>query len=60
MDLIKRSRRMPQVEEGWQVTYALFARQGFTEATQAAARELHVQLVTLQDIESVLSSLEQG
>jgi uncharacterized protein len=59
-DLIKRSRRMPQVEEGWQVTYALFARQGFTEATRAAAMELDVQLVTLQDIESVLSSLEQG
>jgi AAA+ ATPase superfamily predicted ATPase len=50
-DLIQRSQRMPQVSEGWQVQYALFSREGFTAAAQALARELGVQLVTLNDME---------
>lgn len=50
-DLIKRSQRMPQVVEGWQVQYILFAREGFTAAAADTARELGVQLVTLQEME---------
>ncbi len=50
-DLIKRSQRMPQVAEGWQVQYILFAREGFTAAAADTARELGVQLVTLQEME---------
>ena len=53
-DLIQRSQKMPQVAEGWEVQYALFSRQGFTQATQEAARELGVRLVTLPEIEKTL------
>jgi len=31
VDLIKRSQLMPQVEAGWQTSYALFSRVGFME-----------------------------
>jgi AAA+ ATPase superfamily predicted ATPase len=52
--LIERSRRMPQVSEGWQVQYALFSREGFTDATKETAKELGVRLVTLEQIEETL------
>jgi uncharacterized protein len=50
-DLLKRSQRMPQTAEGWQVQYILFSREGFTSAAEETARELGVKLVTLQDME---------
>ena len=53
-NLIRRSQRMPQVAEGWQVQYALFSREGFTKATIEMARELGVRLVTLDDMEKTL------
>ncbi|HZQ08148.1 MAG TPA: ATP-binding protein [Anaerolineae bacterium] len=53
-DLIKRSRRMPQVEAGWDVQYGLFAREDFTEATKQAARELGVRLIPLKQLEADL------
>jgi hypothetical protein len=49
---------MPQVEEGWEVQYALFGREGFTQATQQAAQELGVRLVSLVEIERVLAAAE--
>jgi AAA+ ATPase superfamily predicted ATPase len=49
--LIKRSQRMPEVAEGWNVQYVLFSREGFTIATQEAATELGVRLVTLREME---------
>ena len=55
-DLIERSQRMPQVAQGWQTQYALFARAGFTEPTQALARELKSRLVDLDDLERALIS----
>ena len=54
-DLIKRSQRMPQVTEGWQTQYALFARTGFTEALQQEARETNALLISLTQIEETLS-----
>jgi uncharacterized protein len=54
-DLIARSQRMPQVAEGWKTQYALFAREGFTEATQQAASELGARLVTLPELELALA-----
>ncbi|HSH05093.1 MAG TPA: ATP-binding protein [Anaerolineae bacterium] len=54
-DLMKRSQRMPQVAEGWQVDYVLFGRMGFTEALQLEADEVGCQLITLADIERQLS-----
>jgi AAA+ ATPase superfamily predicted ATPase len=56
-DLIQRSRRMPQVTEGWQVEYVLFSRDGITEATLIMARDLNVRLVTLDEIEKVLNEV---
>jgi hypothetical protein len=53
-DLIKRSQRMPQVAEGWQTQYALFARTGFTEALQQEARETNALLISLTQIEETL------
>ena len=53
-DLIKRSQRLPQVTEGWAVSYALFAREGFSEAARTAAAELGVRLVALPDLERTL------
>ncbi len=50
-DLVKRSQRMPQVAEGWQTQYVLFARAGFTDATRDAARALNARLVDLSELE---------
>jgi AAA+ ATPase superfamily predicted ATPase len=50
-DLIQRSLKMPQVAEGWKVQYALFSREGFTDATIETAKELSVRLVTLNEME---------
>jgi hypothetical protein len=49
--LIDRSRRMPQVTEGWLVQYALFSREGFTDATLEAAEKQGVRLITLAEME---------
>lgn len=56
-DLMRRSQRMPQVAEGWQVQYALFAREGFTEAAREMAKELGVRLVTLVEIEKTIGDV---
>ncbi len=53
-DLVKRSQRMPQVAEGWQTQYILFARAGFTDATRDAARALNARLVDLSELEQGL------
>jgi AAA+ ATPase superfamily predicted ATPase len=53
-DLVQRSQRMPQVNEGWQVQYGLFAREGFTLATQEEAKRIGARLVDLQELESTL------
>jgi len=53
-DLIQRSQRMPQVAEGWQTHYVLFAREGFTEALQEYADSIDALLVSLDQIESTL------
>ncbi len=56
-DLIRRSQRMPQVAEGWQVQYILFSREGFTEAAAELARELGVRLVTLEEMEKTFEEV---
>jgi len=48
---------MPQVAEGWHVQYALFSREGFTDATKDIANELSVRLVTLEQIEETLKKV---
>lgn len=53
-DLFERSQRMPQVAQGWQTDYVLFARKGFTPALTRLAATRGVRLVTLADIESLL------
>jgi hypothetical protein len=53
-DLIQRSQRMPQVAEGWQTQYALFAREGFTDALHQNAKSLDALLISLAQIESTL------
>lgn len=55
-DLVERSRRMPQIAEGWSAQYLLFAREGFSEATQAAANEMGARLVSLSEMEHTLVS----
>lgn len=59
-DLIERSKRMPQVVEGWHVQYALFSREGFTEAAYELARELNVKLVTLEEMETTFVEVYEG
>ncbi|MBN1315170.1 MAG: ATP-binding protein [Anaerolineales bacterium] len=54
LDLVERSRRMPQVAEGWPVEYVVFAREGFTKAAQETADQLGARLVSLSDIEACL------
>jgi AAA+ ATPase superfamily predicted ATPase len=54
-DLIQRSRRMPQVAEGWATQYALFAREGFSEALQEEARAKKALLISLEQLEEALS-----
>jgi AAA+ ATPase superfamily predicted ATPase len=56
-DLIWRSQRMPQVVEGWQVQYALFSREGFTQAALDLARGLDVRLVTLDEMEKTFEEV---
>ena len=56
-DLIHRSQRMPQVADGWAVQYALFSREGFTEAASELARELNVKLITLNDMEKTFEEM---
>lgn len=46
-DLVQRSQRMPQVKQGWQVQYGLFAREGFTPETHEEARRIGARLVDL-------------
>lgn len=58
--LIERSQRMPQVAEGWDVQYALFSREGFTDATVKAAEEQGVRLVTLVEMEETLRQAYSG
>ena len=53
-DLVQRSQRMPQVKQGWQVQYGLFAREGFTPATQEEARRIGARLVDLEELEQTL------
>ena len=54
MDLVQRSKRMPQVAEGWTVNYVLFAREGFTDATREAASEMGARLIALPEIERAM------
>jgi AAA+ ATPase superfamily predicted ATPase len=55
-DLVARSQRMPQtVEPGWRVQYGLFAREGFTDATVRAAKEMGARLVDLSELEDRLT-----
>jgi len=60
IDLIKRSQRMPQVAEGWQTQYALFARAGFTDATREEARIPNARLVDLSELEQGLRASSDG
>jgi hypothetical protein len=53
-DLIERSRRMPQVAEGWATQYVLFAREGFTDALRQEARAGNALLVSLDQLEHTL------
>lgn len=58
-DLVSRSQRMPQVQAGWSVEYAVFAREGFTPATRDAARERGVHLIALEQMERDLAAFEE-
>jgi hypothetical protein len=53
-DLVERSKRMPQVSEGWAVEYALFAREGFSDATRKTASEMGARLITCAEMEQVM------
>ncbi len=53
-DLVKRSQRMPQVAEGWTVQYALFAREGFTDALRQEAERMDANLISLAQREQAL------
>ncbi len=53
-DLIQRSQRMPQVAEGWRTQYALFVREGFTDALQQYASSMDALLISLDDLEKTL------
>ncbi|NOZ71243.1 MAG: ATP-binding protein [Chloroflexi bacterium] len=54
VDLMKRSQRMPQTGEGWDIEYVLFAREGFTEDVRLLADEVGARLITLAEIERKL------
>jgi AAA+ ATPase superfamily predicted ATPase len=54
LDLIQRSQRMPQVAEDWRTQYALFAREGFTDALHQQAKSMDAMLISLDQIESTL------
>jgi hypothetical protein len=51
---------MPQVAEGWAVDYALFAREGFSDAAQEAANEMRARLISLPEMERTLVGASQG
>lgn len=53
-DLIRRSQRMPQVAEGWQTRYILFAREGFTRELHQTAKAQGTRLVSLKQLEATL------
>ena len=53
-DLVNRSQRMPQVKEGWEVQYGLFAREGFTPATREEAERMGARLVDLEELDRAL------
>jgi AAA+ ATPase superfamily predicted ATPase len=53
-DLVRRGKRMPQVAEGWTVDYALFAREGFSDATREAASEVGARLISLPEMERTM------
>jgi hypothetical protein len=53
-DLVRRSQRMPQVAEGWNTQYVMFAREGFTSALQQEARKMDALLVSLEELEETL------
>jgi AAA+ ATPase superfamily predicted ATPase len=55
-DLLARSRRMPQVAQGWKVEYILFSRLGFSEAAKAEAKELGARLLPLAEMEKTLAA----
>ncbi len=46
----KAPRVVPDDDDGWTIHYALFARAGFTEATQALATETGVRLIDLDEL----------
>ena len=51
---------MPQVAEGWVLDYALFAREGFSDAARKAANEMQARLVSLPEMERTLVEASQG
>ncbi len=53
-DLVRRSQRMPQVAEGWQTQYALFAREGFTVALKEYVESIDARMISLHQIEDAL------
>ena len=53
-DLVQRSQRMPQVAYGWTTQYALFAREGFTDALEQEAADTGAMLVSLDQLETTL------
>jgi AAA+ ATPase superfamily predicted ATPase len=55
-DLVDRSKRMPQVADGWQTDYGLFARGGFSQSLRDAAGEMGALLVTLSELEETLTA----
>ncbi len=54
-DLVERSRRMPQVAEGWSTEYAVFGRANFSAAAREAAEMARARLLTLPDLERTLA-----
>jgi AAA+ ATPase superfamily predicted ATPase len=58
--LIKKTDKVLPGSATWQVHYAFFARQGFTEAAQALAAEHNALLITLAQIEADMRRWLQG
>jgi hypothetical protein len=56
-DLLKRSQWMPQVAEGWQTQYALFARGRFTDALAQEVQESGSRLISLSQMEQLLAEV---
>ena len=50
-DLVALSHRMPEVAAGWQTSYALFSRAGFTDAARQEAQQMGAQLIDVRAIE---------